>query len=170
MKREEEEANLNEVGYDDIGGCLKQMAQIRELVELLFAILSSSSPSVSSHRAVFSCLVPRYRQDPHGACGRKRDRRVLLPDQRPEKAFEEAEKNSPAVIFIDEVDSIAPTHEKTSGEVENRVVSQLLTLMDSLKARSNVVVMAATNRPNSIDPALRRFGRFERPASCSSTS
>jgi transitional endoplasmic reticulum ATPase len=78
------------------------------------------------------------------------------------KAFEEAEKNSPAIIFIDELDSIAPKREKTNGEVERRVVSQLLTLMDGLKARSNVVVMAATNRPNSIDPALRRFGRFDR--------
>lgn len=111
------------------------------------------------------------------------------------KAFEEAEKNSPAIIFIDEIDSIAPKRDKvrcylssfpafflssslnedadchhslcaggsqTNGEVERRVVSQLLTLMDGLKARSNVVVMAATNRPNSIDPALRRFGRFDR--------
>ena len=78
------------------------------------------------------------------------------------KAFEEAEKNAPAIIFIDEIDSIAPKRDKTNGEVERRVVSQLLTLMDGLKARSNVVVMAATNRPNSIDPALRRFGRFDR--------
>lgn len=78
------------------------------------------------------------------------------------RAFQEAEKNSPAIIFIDELDSIAPKREKTNGEVERRVVSQLLTLMDGLKARSNVVVMAATNRPNSIDPALRRFGRFDR--------
>lgn len=78
------------------------------------------------------------------------------------KAFEEAEKNSPAIIFIDEIDSIAPKRDKTNGEVERRVVSQLLTLMDGMKARSNIVVMAATNRPNSIDPALRRFGRFDR--------
>merc|ERR1719199_1449993 len=78
------------------------------------------------------------------------------------KAFEEAEKNSPAIIFIDEVDSIAPKRDKTNGEVERRIVSQLLTLMDGLKARSHIIVMAATNRPNSIDPALRRFGRFDR--------
>jgi len=77
-------------------------------------------------------------------------------------AFEEAEKNSPSIIFIDEIDSIAPNREKTHGEVEKRVVSQLLTLMDGMKARSNVVVIAATNRPNTIDPALRRFGRFDR--------
>jgi len=78
------------------------------------------------------------------------------------KAFEEAEKNSPAIIFIDELDSIAPKRDKTQGEVEKRVVSQLLTLMDGLKGRGHVVVIAATNRPNSIDPALRRFGRFDR--------
>merc|ERR1712226_1116054 len=78
------------------------------------------------------------------------------------KAFEEAEKNSPAIISIDEIDSIAPKRDKTNGEVERRIVSQLLTLMDGLKQRSQVIVMAATNRPNSMDPALRRFGRFDR--------
>ncbi|XP_035220799.1 transitional endoplasmic reticulum ATPase-like [Stegodyphus dumicola] len=78
------------------------------------------------------------------------------------KAFEEAEKNAPSIIFIDELDAIAPKREKTHGEVERRIVSQLLTLMDGLKQRSHVIVMAATNRPNSIDAALRRFGRFDR--------
>merc|ERR1719473_976683 len=78
------------------------------------------------------------------------------------KAFEEAEKNAPAIIFIDEIDSIAPKRDKTNGEVERRIVSQLLTLMDGLKARASVVVIGATNRPNTIDAALRRFGRFDR--------
>jgi transitional endoplasmic reticulum ATPase len=78
------------------------------------------------------------------------------------KAFEEAEKNAPAIIFIDEIDSIAPKRDKTNGEVERRIVSQLLTLMDGLKQRASVVVIGATNRPNSMDPALRRFGRFDR--------
>lgn len=78
------------------------------------------------------------------------------------KAFEEAEKNAPSIIFIDEIDSIAPKREKANGEVERRIVSQLLTLMDGLKARASVVVIGATNRPNSIDAALRRFGRFDR--------
>jgi len=77
-------------------------------------------------------------------------------------AFKEAEKNAPSIIFIDELDSIAPKRDKTNGEVEKRIVSQLLTLMDGMKSRSNVVVIGATNRPNSIDPALRRFGRFDR--------
>ncbi|CAL4946447.1 unnamed protein product [Urochloa decumbens] len=78
------------------------------------------------------------------------------------KAFEEAERNAPSIIFIDEIDSIAPKRDKTHGEVERRIVSQLLTLMDGLKARAHVIVMGATNRPNSINPALRRFGRFDR--------
>jgi transitional endoplasmic reticulum ATPase len=78
------------------------------------------------------------------------------------KAFETAEKNAPSIIFIDEIDSIAPKRDKAGGEVERRIVSQLLTLMDGIKATSNVVVIAATNRPNVIDPALRRFGRFDR--------
>jgi transitional endoplasmic reticulum ATPase len=78
------------------------------------------------------------------------------------QAFEEAEKNSPSIIFIDEIDSIAPKRDKAGGEVEKRIVSQLLTLMDGIKPSSNVVVIAATNRPNVIEPALRRFGRFDR--------
>ena len=78
------------------------------------------------------------------------------------KAFENAQKNAPSIIFIDEIDSIAPKRDKAGGEGEKRIVSQLLTLMDGIKATSNVVVIAATNRPNVIDPALRRFGRFDR--------
>merc|ERR1712176_1581724 len=78
------------------------------------------------------------------------------------RAFEEAEKNAPAIIFIDEIDSIAPKRDKTNGEVERRVVSQMLTLMDGMKGRGQVVCIGATNRPNSIDQALRRFGRFDR--------
>ena len=78
------------------------------------------------------------------------------------KAFEEGEKNSPAIIFVDELDAIAPKREKTQGEVEKRVVSQLLTLMDGLKGRGQVIVIGATNRPNTLDGALRRFGRFDR--------
>jgi transitional endoplasmic reticulum ATPase len=78
------------------------------------------------------------------------------------KAFQEAEKNAPAIIFIDELDAVAPKRDKTQGEVERRIVSQLLTLMDGLTSRAHVLVLGATNRPNSIDPALRRFGRFDR--------
>lgn len=80
------------------------------------------------------------------------------------KAFEEAKKNAPAIIFIDEIDCIAPKREKINGEVERRVVSQLLTLMDGFHSSSlkPVCILAATNRPNAIDLSLRRFGRFDR--------
>ncbi|CAF4705217.1 unnamed protein product, partial [Rotaria sp. Silwood2] len=77
------------------------------------------------------------------------------------KAFEEAKKNSRAIIFIDELDAIAPKHKIKYGIVQHSFVSQLLTLMDGLKQCSHVIVMAATNRPDSVDPALCRFGRFD---------
>jgi transitional endoplasmic reticulum ATPase len=76
--------------------------------------------------------------------------------------FTQAEENAPSIIFIDEIDSIAPKRDEVSGELEKRIVSQLLTLMDGMKSRGKVVVIAATNRPDSIDPALRRPGRFDR--------
>ncbi|CUM46619.1 Cell division control protein 48 [Debaryomyces fabryi] len=177
INREDEENNMNEVGYDDIGGCKKQMAQIRELVELplrhpqLFKSIGIKPPkgilmygppgtgktvmarAVANETGAFFFLIngPEIMSKMAGES-----------ESNLRKAFEEAEKNSPSIIFIDEIDSIAPKRDKTNGEVERRVVSQLLTLMDGMKARSNTVVIAATNRPNSIDPALRRFGRFDR--------
>jgi transitional endoplasmic reticulum ATPase len=83
-------------------------------------------------------------------------------EQRLREIFEEAKENSPSIIFIDEIDSIAPKREEVTGEVERRVVAQLLALMDGLEARGQVVVIGATNRPDAIDPALRRPGRFDR--------
>src|SRR3989344_3117925 len=79
--------------------------------------------------------------------------------------FEEAEKNAPSIIFIDEIDAIAPKRDESYGELERRVVSQILAMMDGLKSRGKVVVIGATNRPNAIDPALRRPGRFDREIS-----
>src|SRR5437879_10944019 len=76
--------------------------------------------------------------------------------------FKQAEENAPSIIFIDEIDSIAPKRDEVTGEVERRVVAQLLALMDGLQARGKVVVIGATNRPNALDPALRRPGRFDR--------
>ena len=76
--------------------------------------------------------------------------------------FEEATRSAPAIIFIDEIDSIAPKRQNVQGEAEKRLVAQLLTLMDGLQSRANVVVIAATNRPDAIDEALRRPGRFDR--------
>ncbi|GAT26221.1 cell division cycle protein 48 [Aspergillus luchuensis] len=177
IQREDEEGNLNEVGYDDIGGCRKQMAQIRELVELplrhpqLFKSIGIKPPRgilMYGPPGTGKTLMARAVANETGAFFFLINGPEIMSKMAGEsesnlrKAFEEAEKNSPAIIFIDEIDSIAPKREKTNGEVERRVVSQLLTLMDGMKARSNVVVMAATNRPNSIDPALRRFGRFDR--------
>ncbi|GKT53782.1 AAA family ATPase [Colletotrichum tofieldiae] len=176
-RRDEEEGNLNEVGYDDIGGCRKQMAQIREMVELplrhpqLFKSIGIKPPRgvlLYGPPGTGKTLMARAVANETGAFFFLINGPEIMSKMAGEsesnlrKAFEEAEKNSPAIIFIDEIDSIAPKRDKTNGEVERRVVSQLLTLMDGMKARSNVVVMAATNRPNSIDPALRRFGRFDR--------
>ena len=83
-------------------------------------------------------------------------------EERLRQIFEEAEKNAPSIVFIDEIDSIAPKREEVTGEVEKRVVAQLLSLMDGLESRGKVVVIAATNRVNALDPALRRPGRFDR--------
>ena len=83
-------------------------------------------------------------------------------EQRLREIFKEAEENAPAIVFIDEIDSIAPRREEVTGEVEKRVVAQLLTLMDGLKERGRVIVIGATNRPEAVDPALRRPGRFDR--------
>ena len=79
--------------------------------------------------------------------------------------FEKAQENAPAIIFLDEIDALAPRREKTEGEVEKRIVAQLLALMDGLESRGQVVVMGATNIPNALDPALRRPGRFDREIS-----
>mmetsp|Transcript_45745 Transcript_45745/g.91553 ORF Transcript_45745/g.91553 Transcript_45745/m.91553 type:complete len:418 (+) Transcript_45745:76-1329(+) len=171
------ESDLSEMGYDDVGGCHKQLFQIRELVELplrhpqLFNTVGIKPPRgvlMYGPPGSGKTLIARAVANETGA--------FLFVINGPEimsklagesesnlrKAFEEAEKNSPSIIFIDEIDSVAPKREKTQGEIERRIVSQLLTLMDGISNRAHVVVIACTNRPNSIDPALRRFGRFDR--------
>ncbi|XP_047220511.1 transitional endoplasmic reticulum ATPase isoform X2 [Girardinichthys multiradiatus] len=177
IKREDEEENLNDVGYDDIGGCRKQLAQIKEMVELplrhpgLFKAIGVKPPRgilLYGPAGTGKTLVARAVANETGAFFFLINGPEIMSKLAGEsesnlrKAFEEAESNAPAIIFIDELDAIAPKREKTHGEVERRIVSQLLTLMDGLKQRAHVVVMAATNRPNSIDSALRRFGRFDR--------
>ena len=172
-----DEVQLDGVGYDDIGGCRKQMAQIREMIELplrhptLFKTLGVKPPRgvlLFGPPGSGKTLIARAIANETGAFFFLLNGPEIMSKMAGEaeanlrKAFEEAEKNSPAIIFIDEIDSIAPKRDKTNGEVERRVVSQMLTLMDGLKGRGHVVVLAATNRPNSIDPALRRFGRFDR--------
>jgi transitional endoplasmic reticulum ATPase len=176
IKREDEE-RLDEVGYDDVGGVRKQMAQIRELVELplrhpqLFKSIGVKPPKgilLYGPPGSGKTLIARAVANETGAFFFLINGPEIMSKLAGEsesnlrKAFEEAEKNAPSIIFIDEIDSIAPKREKTHGEVERRIVSQLLTLMDGLKSRAHVIVMGATNRPNSIDVALRRFGRFDR--------
>jgi transitional endoplasmic reticulum ATPase len=176
IKREDEE-KLDEVGYDDVGGVRKQMAQIRELVELplrhpmLFKTIGVKPPKgilLYGPPGSGKTLIARAVANETGAFFLIINGPEIMSKLAGEsesnlrKVFVEAEKNAPAIIFIDEIDAIAPKREKTQGEVERRIVSQLLTLMDGLKSRAHVIVMAATNRPNSIDAALRRFGRFDR--------
>ncbi|EIE23964.1 AAA ATPase [Coccomyxa subellipsoidea C-169] len=175
--RREDEEKLDEVGYDDVGGVRKQMAQIRELVELplrhpqLFKTIGVKPPKgilLYGPPGSGKTLIARAVANETGAFFFLINGPEIMSKLAGEsesnlrKAFEEAEKNAPSIIFIDEIDSIAPKREKTQGEVERRIVSQLLTLMDGLKSRAHVIVMGATNRPNSIDAALRRFGRFDR--------
>jgi len=176
VKREDEE-KLDDVGYDDIGGIRNQLKQIRELVELplrhpqLFKAIGVKPPKgilLYGPPGTGKTLVARAVANETGSFFFLINGPEIMSKMAGEsesnlrKAFEEAEKNAPAIIFIDEIDSVAPKRDKTNGEVERRIVSQLLTLMDGLKPRANVIVLAATNRPNTIDTALRRFGRFDR--------
>ncbi|CAF1972757.1 unnamed protein product, partial [Rotaria magnacalcarata] len=196
IKREEEEASLNEIGYDDIGGLRKQLAQVKEMIELplrhpqLFksigiepprGILLYGPPGTGQLTSFFTngwkrlncfilgkTLIARAVANETGAFFFLINGPEIMSkldgesESNLRKTFEEVEKNSPAIVFVDELDAIAPKREKTHGEIERRIVSQLSTLMDDLKQRSHVIVMAATNRLDSIDPALRRFGQFDR--------
>merc|ERR1711976_183039 len=177
IRREDVDDQLNEVGYDDVGGCRKQMAQIREMVELplrhpgLFKSIGIKPPRgilLYGPPGTGKTLIARAVANETGAFFFLINGPEIMSKLAGEsesnlrKAFEEAEKNSPAIIFIDEIDSIAPKRDKTNGELERRIVSMLLTLMDGMKGRGQIVVIGATNRVNVIDPALRRFGRFDR--------
>ncbi|MGB8218229.1 MAG: CDC48 family AAA ATPase [Candidatus Methanoperedens sp.] len=174
---EELEVRPIHLTYEDIGGLRREIGLIREMIELplrhpeLFEKLGIEPPKgVLLHgppgtgktmiaKAVanetdanfVSISGPEIMSKYYGE-SEKHIREI----------FDEAEKNAPTVIFIDEIDSIAPKREEVTGEVERRVVAQLLSLMDGLKKRGQVIVIAATNRPNAIDAALRRGGRFDR--------
>uniref|UniRef100_A0A7N2LPM2 Cell division cycle protein 48-like protein n=1 Tax=Quercus lobata TaxID=97700 RepID=A0A7N2LPM2_QUELO len=176
LKREDEE-RLDEIGYDDIGGVRKQLAQIRELVELplrhpqLFKTIGvkpSKGILLYGPPGTGKTLIAKAIANETGAFFFCINGPEIMSKMAGEsesnlrKAFAEAEKNAPSIIFIDEIDSIAPKRDKTGGEIERRIVSQLLTLMDGVNSREHVIVIGATNRPNSIDPALRRFGRFDK--------
>jgi transitional endoplasmic reticulum ATPase len=173
----DETASVPDVTYEDIGGLTDEVKKVREMVELplkhpeIFEKLGIEPPKgvlmhgppgtgktllakavANESEANFILLNgPEIMSKFYGESEKKiRD------------IFEDAEKNAPSIIFIDEIDAIAPKREDVQGEVERRVVSQLLTMMDGLKSRGKVVVIGATNRPNSLDPALRRPGRFDR--------
>lgn len=176
----QEALRVPDVTYEDIGGLHEEIDQIREMIELPMkhpevferlgigapkGVLLSGPPGTGktllakavaseTESQFFSINGPEIMSKFYGESEKKiRD------------IFKDAEENAPAVIFIDEIDSIAPKREEVTGEVERRVVSQLLTLMDGLKTRGQVVVIAATNRPDGLDPALRRPGRFDREIS-----
>src|ERR687896_479070 len=165
------------VSYEDIGGLKNEVQKFREMIELplrhpeIFDRIGIEAPKgVLLHgppgtgktllaKAVanetnanfYSISGPEIMSKFYGES-----------EERLREVFKEAEENAPSIIFIDEIDSIAPKREEVSGDVEKRVVSQLLTLMDGIQSRGKLVVIGATNRPNAIDPALRRPGRFDR--------
>ncbi len=173
----EEELTATGVAYEDIGGLKEEIKKVREMIELplkhpeLFDALGIDPPKgvlLYGPPGTGKTLLAKAVANESGA--------NFLSIQGPEimnkyygeseahlrQIFEEAETNSPSIIFIDELDSIASKRDETQGEVERRVVAQLLTLMDGLQGRGQVIVIAATNRPDAIDQALRRPGRFDR--------
>ena len=169
--------NLVDVSYEDIGGLKEEVKKVREMIEIplkrpeLFEKLGIAPPKgVLMHgppgtgKTLLATAVASE-SDAHFIAINEPEimsKYVGGSEENLREYFEEAEENSPSIIFIDELDAIAPKREETNGEVERRTVAQLLTLMDGLKSRGQVVVIGATNRPDSLDPALRRPGRFDR--------
>lgn len=171
------EERIPTVTYEDIGGLGDAILKIREMVELplrhpeLFTKLGIDPPKgvlLYGPPGTGKTLLAKAVANEAGANFLVINGPEVMSkwygqsEQNIRKIFEEAEKNAPSIIFIDEIDAIAPKREEVRGEVEKRVVSQLLTTMDGLKSRGKVIVIAATNMENSLDPALRRPGRFDR--------
>ncbi|WP_297508197.1 CDC48 family AAA ATPase [Thermococcus sp.] len=171
------EESIPEVTYEDIGGLDEAIQKIREMVELplkhpeLFERLGIEPPKgvllygpPGTGKTLLAKAVANEANAHFIAINGPEIMSKFYgeSEERLREIFKEAEENAPSIIFIDEIDAIAPKREEVVGEVEKRVVSQLLTLMDGLKSRGKVIVIAATNRPDAIDPALRRPGRFDR--------
>jgi transitional endoplasmic reticulum ATPase len=166
-----------QVTYEDIGGLKDEIQKVREMIELplrhpeIFEKLGVEAP-----KGILLYGPPGTGKTLLAKAVATESNAHFIPISGPEimskfygesearlrEIFKEAREKAPTIIFIDEIDSIAPKREEVTGEVERRVVSQLLSLMDGLEARGKVIVIAATNRPNAIDPALRRPGRFDR--------
>ncbi len=170
-------ANVPTVTYDDIGGLKNEIQKIREMVELplrhpeIFERLGIEPPKgvllygpPGTGKTLLAKAVANESDANFFYIGGPEvvSKYVGESEERIRRIFKEAEENAPSIIFIDEIDAIAPKRAEVTGEVERRMVSQLLTLMDGLKSRGQVIVIAATNRPDSIDEALRRPGRFDR--------
>ncbi len=173
----EVEISTPRVSYEDIGGLKDKLSRVREMIELplkhpeLFDRLAISPPKgvlLYGPPGTGKTLIAKAVANEAGAhfisiAGPEIISKYYGESEKElREKFEEAEKHAPTVIFIDELDSIAPRRDEVVGEVERRVVAQLLTLMDGLSGRGNVIVIAATNREEAIDPALRRPGRFDR--------
>ncbi|MBU3966139.1 MAG: AAA family ATPase, partial [Euryarchaeota archaeon] len=165
------------VSYEDIGGLGDEVRKVREMIELplrhpeIFERLGVEAPKgVLLHgppgtgkTLLAKALASETNANFHTLSGPEIMSKFYgESEERLREIFKAAEENAPSIILIDEIDSIAPKREEVTGEVERRVVAQLLAVMDGLKARGRVVVIGATNRPNAIDPALRRPGRFDR--------
>lgn len=166
-----------DVTYEDIGGLEEEVKKIREMVELplkhpeIFEKLGIEPPKgvlLHGPPGTGKTLLARTVANETNAHFIHLDGPAVMgkfvgeAEKRVRDIFEEAEKNAPSIIFIDEIDAIAPKREESYGEVERRVVAQILAVLDGMKSRGKVVVIAATNRPNSLDPALRRPGRLDR--------
>jgi transitional endoplasmic reticulum ATPase len=171
------ETKIPDITYEDIGGLREEVKKIREMVELpmrypeLFDKLGIEPPKgvlLAGPPGTGKTLLAKAVANEAGANfytingPEIMSKYVGETEENLRKIFEEAEEESPSIIFIDEIDAIAPKRDEASGEVERRMVAQLLTLMDGLESRGQVVVIAATNRPDALDPALRRPGRFDR--------
>lgn len=174
---EPKEARRADVTYDDIGGLGASVDQVREMVELplrhpeLFQRLGIDPPKgvllygpPGTGKTLLARAVANETEANfyHIAGPEIMGSRYGESEERLRQVFQEASQNAPSIIFIDEIDSIAPKREQVAGEVERRIVAQLLTLMDGLEPRQNIVVIGATNRRDAIDEALRRPGRFDR--------